>query len=280
MTHTLQGKTRSGQVSLAIKNGTPVWRQEQGYRVEADSDDPIYSTILATSGLPIPNVTFTGDGLMICQSLGATRIAGNRRLWEVTAEFSSEVEQSQNSEFPEEWVPIYETKFERGSFVSKVDASGNAVVNSAKQEFPTAITRPRFLPVWEFYQFESASITDEQIIDRNEVVNSAIFRGRAIKTLLCTVSSSVIGFYYGRLRRFTQYRLVYNSETWREQKLDTGTAYLDGGVLKPYTIGTAPNEVVIEGGLNGTGGKQTAGVAPAILYFDKFNAVNFSTFLR
>lgn len=277
MAHTYKGKTFSGSVQLTTKNGTPVWRQEQGYRVEADADEPIYSTILATNGLPVPNVTFTADGLMICQSLGASRTSGHRRWWEVTAEFSSEVEQSQNSEFPEEWVPIYETKFERVTEVATTDASGTAVANSAGQLFPNGITIARFLPVWEFYQFESASVTDQQIIDRNEVVNNAVFKGRAANTLLCTVQSSVIGFFYGRLRRFTQYRLVYNKKNWRDKRLDTGTVYLDAGTLKAYTDADGN---VIEGALNGSGAKQTAGTAPAIRNFDQYTAVNFSTFLR
>ena len=280
MAHTLQGKTISGSVELAIKNGGPVWRQSQSYRVEADSDDPPYSGILLTSGLPIPMTTFTDDGLMICQSLGADRIPKHRRLWEVTAEFSSDVEQSQNTQFPEEWVPVYELKKERVQEPSFTDASGNAIINSAGQTFPQGIILTRYLPVWEFFQFEPASLSDEQMLTRDEVVNSTVFKGRAAKTLLCTITSSVIGFYYGRLRRLTQYRIIYNVRDWTDKRLDTGTVYLDGGVQKPYTVGTAPNEVVIEGSLNGSGAKQTAGVAPAIRVFDKFPTIDFNTFLR
>ena len=277
MAHTLQGKTITGSVELAIKNGGPVWRQSQGYRVECDSDDPDYSTILLTSGLPVPMVTFTTDGLMVCQSLGADRISGHRRLWEVTAEFSSEVEQSQNNQFPEEWTPVYETKFERVQEPSFVDSSGAAIVNSAGQIFPNGITLTRYLPVWEFFQFENASVSDETVIARNETVNSAVFKGRAAKTILCTITSSVVGFYYGRLRRLTQYRLVYNVRDWRDKRLDTGTVYLDAGTLKAYTDAEGN---VIEGALNGSGAKQTAGTAPAIRYFDKFATIDFSTFLR
>ena len=280
MAHTLQGKTITGSVELAIKNGGPVWRQSQGYRVEADSDDPQYSSILLTSGLPIPMTTFTDDGLMICQSLGADRIPKHRRLWEVTAEFSSEVEQSQNTQFPEEWVPIYELKKERVQEPSFFDRSGNAITNSAKQRFPQGLVLTRYLPVWEFFQFEPASLSDEQMLTRDEVVNSTPFKGRAAKTLLCTITSSVIGFYYGRLRRLTQYRIIYNVRNWRDKRLDTGTQYLDGGVLKDYTIGTPPNETIIEGNLNGSGGKQTVGLDAATLEFDRFEQIDFNTFLR
>jgi hypothetical protein len=115
------------------------------------------------------------------------------------------------------------------------------------------------------------------MLTRDEVVNSTPFKGRAAKTLLCTITSSVIGFYYGRLRRLTQYRIIYNLRDWRDKRLDTGTVYLDAGTLKAYTDADGN---VIEGALNGSGAKQTAGTAPAIRYFDKFATIDFNTFLR
>jgi hypothetical protein len=87
----------------------------------------------------------------------------------------------------------------------------------------------------------------------------------------------VIGFYYGRLRRLTQYRIIYNVRNWTDKRLDTGTVYLDAGALKAYTDADGN---VIEGALNGSGAKQAAGTAPAIRTFDKFPTIDFNTFLR
>jgi hypothetical protein len=89
--------------------------------------------------------------------------------------------------------------------------------------------------------------------------------------------SSVIGFYYGSKRRLTRYALKYNTETWRHKRLDVGTVYLDAGAHLPY-LDDAGN--VMLGALDGSGGKATVGDPPAVLEFDMFAAVDFSTFLR
>jgi hypothetical protein len=121
---------------------------------------------------------------------------------------------------------------------------------------PEGMTRTRFIPIWSFFQFEAPTVTDETIIGRNEVVNSGTFKGRAAKTLLCTIVKSTIGFYYGQKLRFTQYELRYNVRTWQLKRLDMASD------------GTA---------LNGAGAASAG--APAILTFDQFATDSFS-FLR
>jgi len=109
------------------------------------------------------------------------------------------------------------------------------------------------------------------------VVNSAEFKGKAIKTLLCTVLSSVIGFYYGNRCRLTKYALRYNDKTWKHKRLDVGTVYLESGKLRPYLD---DNGNVILGGLNGSGAKVSPGTKPSVLEFDQYSEVAFATFLR
>ena len=121
-------------------------------------------------------------------------------------------------------------------------------------------------------------MTDETIIARNEVVNSAVFKGRPAKSLLCTVLSSEVGFFYGQKRRLTQYQLKYNVKLWTHKRQDTGTVYKSGGDLLPYTD-DGPDRNVILGPLDGSGGKVTVGDPPAILEFDMYESVSFS-FLR
>lgn len=286
MATTLRGEKSEGKSSIRSSGGIAVLEEEYHFIVEADSVNVSRLEVINTSGLPIVNVSTSSSGFCICRSLDATRREEQRNIWDVSSTFSSEVSESQSSSAssgtsvssdPTEWVPIYETKFERLQEIMTEDADGDAIANSAGQPFETGIVRSRFIPIWEFYQFESASVTDEEVLDRNEVVNAAIFKGKDIHTLLCTVVSSVIGFYYGNRRRLTRYALRYNVKTWKHKRLDVGTAYLESAKLKPYLD---DDKNVILGGLDGSGAKVTAGTKPSILEFDQYDEIAFATFLR
>lgn len=281
MAHTFLGEQRPAKSSIRSAGGVPVLDETYHHLVYADSTTADRLSILATVGVPIPGVTVSAGGFALCKAADAVRRADQVRYWDVVSEFSSEVDERQSSYNPRtnplEWVPVYETKFERLQEIVTRDTSSVAVANSAGQPFENGIIRARFIPIWEFFQFEASSVTDETVIGRNEVVNSTTFKGRAAKTLLCTVMSSVIGYYYGAQRRLTRYSLRYNSLTWKHKRLDVGTVYLDGGVHKPY-LDDEGN--VILGGLNGSGAKVTPGNPPSILEFDLHDAVDFAGFLR
>lgn len=284
---TLEGLARQvGSTRIRSSGGVPVLEETYGYTVLASSPTETYASLLNTAGLPVVGVTVSPFGLGICTDITGVRDANNASLWHFTGEFSSEVEDRQGagnpaqdpgSFDPEEWIPIIETKYERVTRVSNVDATGAAVANSAGQLFPTGITKARYLPVWEFFQFEPVTVTDENVISRCEVINSNAFKGRAAKTLLCVVLSSVVGFYYGAARRLTQYRITYDRQKWTDKRLDVGQVFLSGGQLLPYTDQEGN---VILGGLNGSGAKVAAGSPPAILEFDPYPQADFSSFLR
>jgi hypothetical protein len=280
MATVLVGEQSEGKSSLRSSGGLPVLDETFHFLVRADSVNEDRVNVLYTAGLPRVNVSVSSYGSAVCRSVDAVRRSDQRKLWDVTATFSSEVTESQggqdSSEEPTEWVPIYETKFERLQENVTKDTNGDAVANSAGQPFANGIIRSRFIPIWEFYQFESATLTDEQVIERNEVVNSATFKGRPARTLLCTVMSSVVGFYYGRKLRLTRYALRYNKKNWRDKRIDLGTLYLDGGQLKPYLV----KGVVVLGGLNGSGGKVATGTKPSVLEFALYEEVAFADFLR
>nr|DAK61524.1 MAG TPA: hypothetical protein [Caudoviricetes sp.] len=286
MATTLRGETREGTSSIRSSGGVAVLEEEYHFLVVASSATVSRLEVLNTSGLPIVNVSTSSSGFCICKTLNATRRADQVNYWDVTATFSSEVSEGQSSSQssgtsvsanPVEWTPIYETKFERLQEIITTDVDGDRVANSAGQPFETGVARSRFIPIWECYQFEPDTDTDEDVIERNEVVNSVAFKGRAEKTLLCTVLSSVVGIYYGSRRRLTRYALRYNKNTWRHKRLDVGTVYLDGGKLKPYLD---ENGNVILGGLDGSGAKVTPGTAPSLLEFDVYPALSFGSFLR
>lgn len=304
---TLLGQTRNGNGRLRSRKRLPVYEESYDFLVLADSKSQNRLDILATDGLPIVNATTSAGGFAVCQSLVATRRAENPLYWDVTAEFSSEVEEgpagSQAPDIalnpPETWVPIYETKFERHQRLVTEDAIGNPFVNSAGEAFQDKLTITRHLPIWELYQFEPATVTDEQVLERCEVVNSTTFRGRSAKTLLCVVLSSVIGRFYGQLRRLTLYQLKYKSDDWRLKVLDVGTRHNNsaGTATVPYNAKilasggyTADNLEVILGPLDGSGDPAGGfasgdfadmdGTEPATLNFDIYPTVDFSTFLR
>lgn len=270
---------READCRLATRDGVPVLEETYHFLVKADYIGQPNIEILQTSGLPVIGGTISSGGA-ICKSVQATRRTDASLYYDVVAEFSSEVDEDQGegdpNTDPTAWIPIYETKFERLVETVAEDQSGNAIANSAGQAFEQGLQIARFIPVWEFYQFEPATVTDEAIIERNEVVNSATFKGRAAKTLLCTVMSSVIGFFYGQRRRLTQYSLKYNEKDWTHKRLDVGTQYKDGAQLKTFTDS---DDQVMLGSLDGSGGKQTAGTKPATLNFDIYATNDFS-FLR
>lgn len=281
MANFIRGEKRQGRSSIRSSGGVPILDETYHYLIEADSVTASRLSVLATSGFPLVGITVTSGGIAVCKTTDAVRREDQVRLWDATATFSSEVEERQNVQSvdgsPTAWIPIYETKFERLQEVVTEDADGDAVANSAGQPFETGMTRGRFIPIWEFFQLEPATVTDEEIIDRNEVVNDATFKGKAQHTLLCTVLSSVVGFYYGARLRLTRYSLRYNSKTWKHKRLDVGTVYLDDGKHKPY-LDDSGN--VILGGLDGAGAKVTPGTEPAVLEFDMFTETSLGTFLR
>lgn len=277
----LQNSTkREGAAKIRSSNGAPVYECTYSFIVVCAAKDANYLTVLATVGLPIVGITPDPTGIGVCVSKSGSRRAGNPFLWDIVCEFSSEIDDSSGSggspsADPTAWVPIYETKFERYQEVVTKDFAGDPIANSAGQPFPNGMTITRHIPMWEFFQIEASTVTDAQVLDRTDVVNTGTFKGRAAKTLLCIVLSSVIGRYYGTLRRLTNYQLKYREDKWTHKRLDVGTVYLDSGDLKAYT----KDGVVINGPLDGAGAQVVDGDPPAIREFDMYNDVAFS-FLR
>jgi hypothetical protein len=276
---------REGECRVRSQKGVPILEETYSYLVVATSKEEPYVQVLDTPGLPLVGSTVSPSGFGICQTKNATRSTENPLYWTVKCDFSSDVEErtggNQNNPYtsPTAWIPVYETKFERVQELVNKDLDDTPVVNSVNQPFPEAITVTRKIPMWEFFQFEAATVTDEQVIDRSETVNVSSFRGRAAGTLLLTVLSSVIGFYYGTRLRLTQYSIRYNKKGWQHQRLDVGTVYLDGGILKPYFDNDTDQNIIL-GNLNGGGAKAAAGAEPAILEFKIYEEIDFNSFLR
>lgn len=281
MATTLRGEGRPGQGRIRSSGGIPIVEETFHYLVESDAD-PTTETrlnVLATSGLPIVNLSIGSSGLSVCRSKDAVRRENQVHLWDVVATFTSEVQENgaDLSTDPNTWIPVYETKFERLQEVVTKDLDGTSVANSAGQPFENGLTIGRFIPYWEIFQFESAGVSDETIIDRNEIINSNVFKGRPAKSLLLTVTSSVVGFYYGYPRRLTQYQIRYNSRLWTHKRLDVGTVYIGGGGTHSPYLDEDGN--VMLGGLDGNGAKVAVGDPPETLEFEIYEKKSFN-FLR
>lgn len=273
---------REGQCGIRSSKGIPILDETYSFIVVCTNKDEEYTSVLNATGLPYVGVTVSPSGYGVCKSKNATRRTDNPYYWDVTSTFSSEVEEKSDQQDPSTdptaWVPIYETKFERLQEIVTKDLAGTSIANSAGQPFPVGLTINRFIPVWEFFQIEPP-ISDETLIDRNETINSAVFKGRAAKSLLLTVMMSQVGFYYGARRRLTQYSLKYNSRLWTHKRLDVGTVYVSSGTHLPYLdSGTPPR--VINGGLNGSGAKVSVGSPPETLVFEQYTQLAFASFLR
>lgn len=281
MTVTLLGERRLASSGIRSSGGVPILDETYHYLAKADSKTVQRTAVLAASGVPQVGITVSANGYAVCRTCNATRREDQALHWDIVATFSSEVDERQATQAisgdPTAWIPVYETKFERLQEVATKDVNGVAIANSAGQPFENGILRARFIPMWEFFQIEASTVTDDDVIGRNEVVNDTTFKGCTPRTLLCTVLSSVVGFYYGAKRRLTRYNLRYNFDTWRHKRLDVGTVYLDGGVHKAYL--DDDNNVML-GGLDGAGAKVAPGTEPAVLEFDMYPTATFSSFLR
>lgn len=271
---------RGASYAIRSQGGIPVIDETYTWIVVALARNLTADEVLTTPGLPRVNITTSPNNLGVCRSVSAVQWVDNPFYWTVTGSFSSAVEDRQTIQDPtvdpQTWVPIYETKFERLQEVVTRDKSDVSIANSAGQPFSNGLTISRFIPVWEFFQIE-APVSDETLIARNETINETTFKGREEETLLLTIMSSVVGYYFGRPRRLTQYALRYNKRKWTHKRLDIGTAYKVSTELMPYTD---KHGNVINGGLNGGGAKVATGEPPAVLEFDMYEKLNFNTFLR
>jgi hypothetical protein len=265
------------------QKGVPILEETYSYLVVATSKEEPYVQVLDTPGLPLVGLTVSPSGFGVCQTKNATRSTDNPLYWNVTCEFSSDVEertggnQSNPYTSPTDWIPVYETKFERIQELVNIDLDNKPLVNSANLSFPDTLTITRKIPMWEFFQFEPPSVTDETVINRSETTNSVPFRNRPEETLLLTVLSSTVGFYYGRRLRLTQYSIRYNKKTWKHKRQDVGTQYLDAGKWKPF-LDDAENPML--GNLNGAGGKLAPNLKPVMLDFRIYDKLDFNSFLR
>ena len=315
MPNTLIGEGRQAGIYLALKNGVATVRERWYYKVKGASRTESRDSIVSTSGLPTVGVDVNPAGTALCTGKDAERNPENPFYWDVTCEYSSEVNDNTGATGggadPYTWVPIRETflqphkVFKCKAKNSKPFTNGAGMALSSYPEQSIDILR------WDFVQFENpATVTDSVIALRNDAINNASFLSMAKHTLLLTVRKSVVGYYYGAARRFTEYSLTYNPENWHEKVANVGTTFKNAsGQICDYifydtknpegTIVLGPlgsRDVLYDQDFNAADGQPTGGIDttdankakrnPAtisqIYFIERMvkDELNFSSFLR
>lgn len=289
------GQKREGSAKLSQdgKNGLSFSSSVTFLVVASDRTVTREEVLLLTPGLPTVGLLY-GPLAATCVSKDCKRRTDHALYWDVTCEFeTAREEQKQDpdnqSDDPTTWIPVFKVD----SFISKPKvittdktpaAAGNVnfgttgpypIRNSARQPFEEPLTTNRLLAQFSFTQFENDQQTLEEIMDRNDKVNSLGYRGFGQRTLLLNVTGAELGYYGGYHAWRCTYQVTYDPETHDVKMLDVGSCYLDGADQKPYL--DKLNQYRIIGNLNGLGAKATDA---QILTFRIHDQISFSSFIR
>lgn len=284
--------TREGGIRATYVNGMIEREEDWHFNVLADDIDQNRADILFnTPGLPVIGVTISNN--MLCKGGDAQRDPDKALLWRVSLTFTDSLDQNdaannnaQQGGDPTLWVPVRRLLYDTKEEIMDTDASGNPCVNTADQPFTTKMTRKRFLPAWEFTQFEPAAVSDVAVLANNEVMNDGIWppnSGLEARTWFCRVLDSIVGFYAGYRCRMTIYRVTYDFKKWTDKRLSVGNLYKNGSNRFPYIV----RGQLIEGPLTSTGdrvidenGATISGRTLHTVELDPVPVVDFTSFLR
>jgi hypothetical protein len=265
--------------------------------------------MFGTPGIPIVGKQYGPLGAK-CTSVTCNRSEESAFIWFCTAELETgdgnQQQDPENSNDPTDWIPTFKidgfgTKeevliedFTPSSVTTapRLFAGPYVLANSAGQIFDPPYTRTKLLPQFSAVQFETASTTLLDIAKRHDTVNDGsldLGEGMGVfpaRTLLCTVKSAELGFYYGIKCWKVEYQLTYDLDTFDVKNADFGTVYLDGSppFSRPYMDAT--NSFVINGPLDGSGDRVLDGDGNpdaqnvAILKFRVKKEKNFGNFIR
>lgn len=268
-------KGRGGGIKQSGTNIT--YTERRTYIVLSDIRNDSVINVLSTAGLPRVMLT-TVDGTAgqcVCTDVSPKQDEGCPYTWTVDVEFSTNAEKQENSGDPNPttWVPVYSGKVEHYPEVIYEDFSSppKKYLNSAKDKFPEPLIVKRPVIVYDFYQYEPASITDVQIGDRNDTVNTASIRGFAAETLKLTVTTFERGWFFGFPAVRINYSVAYKKNKWLNTPLDMGYSYLTATGER-----IASDKIVC---LNPDGTKKADNATPDVLTFKEFRQISFS-FLR
>lgn len=285
MATTLKGEERGRRGRLEKTKDGHVYTETRTYVVTSNIRTESPYAVVATAGLPLVNLTVLSGSNARCRSLTPEQDKKAPHVWRVVAEFTTEpLDQKENpadptNPDPTQWIPVYSGTIETYPEVMYRDRTGKPYVNSAKDRFPEPLIKQRPVIVYEFTQYESPSVTDVQIGDRNFTANNASFKGYPTWSLLLSVKRFERGYFYGFDAVKIEYRMAYKKgltvggtpQGWRDTPLDVGYSYLMGSnkVNSPFLVS-----------LNSDGTKKADDANPDVLTFEAPEPINFASFLR
>lgn len=234
---TIGPEQRKGNIRVAYKKGTQVVEETYHYLVST-SEPATREEIVASVGFPSPGLTVSPSGLGRCTNYSLVRKENNILYWDLEVNYSNNLEEDTGGGGggdPKDWVPVYETFLEPYTEYIVQDLDGRPVVNGAGTPYRDGLPVEKDIIRWDFFQFEAATITDEQIADRNNTINSVTFKTRAKHTLLLKIRRSVVGFYYGFPCRMTEYSLLWKESNWHSRLPNAGQTFLYDDDMEIYT---------------------------------------------
>ncbi len=261
----------------------PVWTETRTAVIYSSIKNENPFAVLSTTGLPQVGLsTLPGLAQAICTSVDPKQDTTSPYLWLVDCEYSTQTEkQDTNSSNPDPttWLPIYSGKVETYPEVMYKDfsATPKKYINSAGSKFPEPLVVNRPVIVYDFFQYEANSVTDKQIGDRNDTINSDTVRAGMfpIHTLKCTVSGFERGYFYGMAAVKINYSVAYKKSEWLNRPLDMGYDYFP--TAKAAGVTRLQSATLVSLNTNGTAKSDEQD--PDELEFIGFRPISFA-FLR
>jgi len=277
------GEHRDGSGSVRSDGKTITISSSIKYIVVSDDSNTTREEILLnTPGLPIAGLIY-GPLQMRCTSKKADRKRENTAYWDVTCDFESGVEnqkQDENnpSEDPTTWIPVFSMDGNnKAQKVLTMDKSPvpKTCTNSANQPFSEPLVENKSMAVIPFTQYEDPTIDIDTLLDRCDTVNETSFMNRNARTLLLNIPRAELGYYGNYVAWKVDYQMIYNRDTWDEERIDVGSLQLDGTPCLDVT-----RQFRVVGNLDGSGVQQDQSDTPYIITFRTFDELDFNDFIR
>lgn len=178
------------------------------------------SQILESAGLPKINQIVQVDGSRIpvaCKRKEAVEDVAKKGYWTVTCHCDNlpgkasqalgTGESEDDPTDPTQWTVIVDPSFETTEVLIETDVFGNAIENFAGRPYADAKTRRALVTVLPFTQYEPASLTLDQITERNDTISDGIYLGKAKGAWHLSIEDSDLVYKNGLLCWRIDYKL-------------------------------------------------------------------------
>lgn len=283
----------TGEHALVKKD--QFWTRQQkftrSYLVVAESLATLEASVIQTTGLPPLGALLAGT-LAFCINKKGKEIMRVKHpttgvptvLWEVAADFDSDIDADENDQPPEARTPKIRWFGEQEEEVLEKDAiEANTAIETVPGE-PIIITAPVVRPVLEVKRFELPPFDPDTILDYANHVNSATFYGAPEGTALMlpmeTQEVNIEGTKYIEATYRVKFKIIKEEgdlkmDSWKANVLHHGFRYFPE-VGQPARVYTDERENPATINLAADGTQLAEGADPVFLQFNKFPKVNFN----